>query len=246
MKLVKKIWQILPRLTQRIYEDHAEAGMVGSHHDPEHAIRVAQMALEIGGSGRVALRAGAAGLCHNADRILQHKLKLDLRQEVPKERIRQLIESELGAETSVFTPVEIGFIIDAVLKHDGKNDPADSPELVVLMDADRLVNAEPDLIIRSAQLYNRLPPLDPLHFWSDPDATFRDPKSVLYDIMQTVAWLTPGTPFYVRLPKAREIAGKRKKFFDDFGEQLIACRRETGFHPYPKELIALRARFVKA
>jgi len=238
---VKKIWLEFPRLTARIYQDHAEAGMVGGHHDAEHAVRVAQMAVEIAENDKVALRAGAAGLCHNADRILQHTLKLGSRRDAPREKVRELLKSELTIEA--FDRGEIRLIVDAVLKHDGKNDPADSPELVALMDADRLVNAEPDLIIRSAQLYHDLPPIDPVHFEHDPTANYRNPKSVLRDIMETLEWLTPGTPFYVRLPKAREMAAEHRKFFDDFGAQLIACRRETGFHPYPEELLVLRTQF---
>ena len=252
----KKIWQVFPQLTERIYKDHAEAGMFGGHHDAEHAVRVAQMAFELSEPGRTASLAGAAGLCHNADRILQHKLKLGSRRDAPKGAVRKLVDSQLREEAwfggsasvlSLFGQVAMDWrdqVVDAVLKHDGKNDPSDPPELVALMDADRLVNAEPDLIIRSAQLYNDLPPVDPIHFWSDPAATYRDPRSVLRDIMETIVWLTPGTDFYVRLPKAREMAAERKKFFDAFGEELVARRQEAGLHPYPEELLALRTRFA--
>lgn len=258
----RKIWEVFPRLTERIYADHAEAGMLGGHHDPDHAIRVGQMAMEIAKNKNIGILAGVAGLVHNADRILQHKLKLGSRRDAPKEDVAGLVRGQLEPEQrDLFWPLlecrfilrgdasfmgAVEIVIDAVLKHDGKNNDDDSQVLVTLMDADRLVNAEPDLVIRSAQLYHDLPPIDPVHFEKDPTANYRDPKSVLRDIMETLEWLTPGTPFYVRLPKARELAATRRKFFDYFILSIKAERAATGFHPYPPELVALRDMFAAA
>ncbi len=254
-----KIWEVFPRLTERIWQDHAEAGMLGGHHDPDHAVRVGQMAMEIAEDEHVGLLACAAGLCHNAGRILQKRLGIG-RRDVPKDQIRKFVQAWLNEEYfflvgeappgSAHEDMEIwsknNRVIDAVLKHDGENSDDDDPVLVTLMDADRLVNAEPDLIIRSAQLYHDLPAIDPINFGQDPQATYRDPRSVLRDVMETIVWLTPGTDFYVRLPKAREIAAERKAFFDDFAAQLLKCRAATGFYPYPPELIALREKFAAA
>ncbi len=240
---MQKIWHVLLELTERVWKDHAEVGMLGGHHDPDHAIRVAQMAVEVSEEPNVWLLAGTAGLVHNADRIIQHRLGLN-RRRAPKENVRELVLSELSV--TKFNKADRELIVDAVLNHDGKNDPSDSPVLVALMDADRLVNAEPDLIIRAGQFFSDLPVVDPIYLEKDPDANYHDPRSVLRDVMETIVWLTPGDDnlFYVRLPKARAMAVQRKKFFDDFLKELLLRREESGFYPYPPELRELRDRFA--
>lgn len=241
----EKIWDMFPRLVERVWTDHAEAGMLGGHHDPDHAIRVGQMAMDIAEESWTSILAGAAGLVHNADRIMQKRLGVDHR-DVPKDKVAALVRTQLSQSISemLMSESHIKTVVDAVLKHNGRNSNDDSDVLVALMDADRLVNAEPDLIIRCGQHYYELPHVDPVHFDKDPTANYRDPKSVLRDIMETLEWLTPGTPFYVRLPKAKEMAAERRKFFDDFLADLIGCRLKTGFHPYPPELVALRNKFA--
>lgn len=243
MGATRKIWQIFPRLTERVWQDHAEAGMLGGHHDPDHALRVGQMAMDIAEDSITGFRAGAAGLLHNADRILQKQLGVG-RRDVSTGKILELVRSQMEIESDAFSSFDRCLIEDAVINHNGRNSNLDTEALVTLMDADRLVNAEPDLVIRSAQLYHDLPPIDPVRFEKDPTANYRDPKSVLRDIMETLEWLTPGTPFYVRLPKARVLAAERRVFFDLFLQNLVNCRMLAGFHPYPPELVALREKFA--
>lgn len=238
------IWQMYPWLVETVWATHAEMGMLGGGHDPDHAIRVAQMAMNIAGDGLIGQLAAAAGLCHNADRILQKKLGIG-RRDVKKDHIRTLVDEWLSAEED-FLVDEVWVIQEAVLSHDGKNRDGDSPVLIALMDADRLVNAEPDLIMRSGAHYSDLPAVDLVHLEADPDATYRDPRSILRDVMETIVWLTPGTEFYVRLPKAREIAARRKALFDNFLAELKKCLEETGFYPYPPELLMLREKYANA
>ncbi|MDP2704196.1 MAG: hypothetical protein Q8P01_03150 [bacterium] len=239
------VWQLYQKLTEVIWATHAEAGMLGGGHDPDHAIRVAQMALNIAPDENTARLAAAAGLCHNADRVLQKKMGIG-RREVPENKVRGLVCGWLEREpTGTFSVLEFVTIVDAVVKHDGRNNESDHPILVTLMDADRLVNAEPDLIMRSGAHYSDLPAVDLVHLEADPDANYRDPKSILRDVMETIVWLTPGTDFYVRLPKAQEIAARRKAFFDNFLASLKECLKETGFYPYPSELLALREKYAE-
>ncbi|MFH1162133.1 MAG: HD domain-containing protein [Candidatus Jorgensenbacteria bacterium] len=239
----KIVWELFPKLTEKVWSDHASAGMLGGSHDPDHAIRVAQMALVIADDPNIGRLAAAAGLCHNADRIIKKKTGTDIHK-VPDEDVRELVEEELSSEG--LGSEESAIIIGAVLGHKGKNGAGDHPVLITLMDADRLVNAEPDLIMRSGQHYHELPPVDPIHLWEDPEADYWHPKTVLRDVMETIVWLTPGddNPLYVRLPKARVIAAERKKFFDNFAATLVQCREETGFHPYPADLLSLRKKFM--
>lgn len=246
-----KVWEIFPNLTKRIYKDHAEAGMLDGPHDPDHAVRVAQMAFELLENGGLeSLAAAVAGLCHNADRILQTKMKIG-RRDVQEQIIRDFIKAELDIEVhmDMFEPIPywIKIIVNAVIGHEGKNQPDDNIVLVALMDADRLVNAEPDIIMRSGQFFSELPTLDRVYLWKNPNATYRNPGSVLRDVMECLPWLTPGddNPLYVRLPKARKIAKKRKEFLDKFASTLMKCRKETGFYPYPSKLSELQAEFSK-
>ncbi len=236
------IWQMFPKLTERVWRDHTEEGMLDGHHDPEHAVRVGQMALEIAEGPAVGRLAGAAGLVHNADRILQKKLGIG-RRDAPRVAVANLVMEQLRAESGVFGPADVAAIVDAVLKHDGKNNNDGNPVLVALQDADRLVNSEPDLLLRAGQFYHDLPAVDPVHLDRDPAATYRDPRSVLRDVAEVIDWLTPGTPVYVRLPKARELARERRKFLRYFIGELVAIRGQTGFYPYPPELFALREKF---
>ena len=270
-----EIWKLLPRLTERIWQDHAEAGMLGGHHDPDHAMRVSQVAFDLWPD----VLAAAAGLCHNADRILQHEMGVARRnaligqiiglglgeeerevlidavskhvfvgrRDVPKERVRELVMRELSVE-DCFSDRGIERVVNAVLGHDGKNEEGDDIVLKALMDADRLVNGEPDLVMRSGQFLSDLPAVDPIYLDKDPSASYRDPRSVLRDVMETIVWFTPGenNPFYVRLPKARAMAAERKPFFDNLLAELVRRREESGFHPYPPELIELRDRFMGA
>ncbi len=66
---MEKIWDVFPKLAVVVRDDHLKEGMTGSGHDFEHAARVGQYAFLVAGDGYKEL-AGAAGLCHNADRIL--------------------------------------------------------------------------------------------------------------------------------------------------------------------------------
>lgn len=239
-----RVWEIFPQLTETVWATHAAAGMLGGGHDPDHAIRVAEMALTISDSeDRTARLAAAAGLCHNADRILQRTLGVD-RRDVPEHQVRTMVREWLWYERNLFSPSDLIKIAAAVLGHDGKNQDSDHPILVALMDADRLVNAEPDLVMRSGAHYSDLPAVDLVHLEADPKANYRDPRSVLRDIMETIEWLTPGTDFYVRLPKAREIAVRRKAFFDAYLASIKECLEETGFYPYPSGLLKIREKYA--
>ena len=104
----KRIWNRLPALTAIVRASHKEVGLVGAH-DFVHAARVGEIAWQIAASTwepeGLALLAGAAGLCHNADRILQKKLGIG-RNKAPKNEVAELVRNQLG-RGFMFTATEM-------------------------------------------------------------------------------------------------------------------------------------------
>lgn len=223
---MKKIWEVFPWLAAAVRADHFKEGMIGSGHDFEHAARVAQYAYLVAPED-CKLHAGAAGLCHNADRILQRRLGLGHR-DVSEDKIRELVRYWLEAEGII--PQEV--IFNAVLNHGGKNDDSDSPVLVALMDADRIVNIEFDIVIRCAQHYSDLPPVDFRYLLEDPTADYRNPKSVFRDIYHSLEWDTDPR-FALRTPKAIEMGKSRFAALRFYIETLKKQIEESGLVPYP-------------
>ncbi len=70
---MQKIWEIFPGLTEVVRQAHLDYDMQRTGHDFDHALRGAQNALLIAEDDGIGRLAGAAGLCHNADRMLQHR-----------------------------------------------------------------------------------------------------------------------------------------------------------------------------
>ncbi len=239
---MRKIWEVFPRLAAAVRNTHLEVGMTGSGHDFEHAARVGQCAFLVAEDEHTYSYnklAGAAGLCHNADRILQKRLGIDRRKDVPEEEIRKLVVGWLENE-HMFGERDRDFyyarfqesVINAVLKHGGENNESDSPVLIALMDADRLVNVELDLVIRCSQFQPDLPAVDFARLLNDPTATYRDPKSVLRDIVSSLEWETDPR-FALRTPKAIEMGKARFAALHFFMDTLLGQINESGLIPYP-------------
>jgi len=222
----KKIIEIFPELWKKVYERHVESNILSGCHDPFHAARVGQCALNIAENEKIAELSGIAGLCHNADRILQQDLEIG-REDVPEEMVLVLINEWL--DSTNLSEKNRSLVIDAVLKHSLENDPNDSQVLVALKDADRLVNIEPDVIMRAAQFFSDFLVVDPTHWLSDPKATFKEPKSVIKGLSQNTEWGNFEDPkFGIRLPKAQIIAKKLTDYLLEYIERVKECWEKTG------------------
>lgn len=229
---MKKIWEIFPELTRVIRQAHLDAGMTGSGHDFEHAARVGQYAYQISEDKETGKMAGVAGLCHNADRVLQKTRKIG-RKDVPQGHIAQLIQEWLfSIKSQPLDCVQRNLIIDSILKHDGKNNESDDPVLISLMDADRLVNIELDLIIRCGQFQPDLPAVDFVHLLNDPTATYREPKSVFRDVASSLEWETDPR-FALRNPIAIKMGKARFAALRFYIETLESQIKDSGLVPYP-------------
>lgn len=228
-----RIWERFPGVAQRVRQKHEEVGLYG-HHDWIHAYRVGEVAYQVAEAewdGGIAAVAGLAGLLHNADRVMQKKMMVG-RRDVPPSVVSALIKWWLEGAPRVSGAVDY-VVIDAVLKHDVKNSPEDSPVLVALMDADRVVNLDVDLFPRSGQYYHDLPVVDYKHLFDDPEATYRNPKSVLRDIAYSMDWADPASPVCVRTRLGKKMAEERVRHFRAFFDTLQAQLTEEGIHPYP-------------
>ncbi|MBI2055293.1 MAG: HD domain-containing protein [Candidatus Sungbacteria bacterium] len=224
------IWEMYPHLARVVRDDHLKGGMESTGHNFDHSLRAGQYALLIAPDRETGRLAGAAGLCHSADRILQKQLEVG-RKDVSPAAAERVVRRWLGAYP--FTPGDLEVILDAILKHSGKNQPDDSPVLVTLKDADRLTCLDAENVMTAAQFFSDLPPLDPVLLLDDPGATFREPRSVLRNFVHILEWGEEQGPSSFRLPKARELARRRLRFIRSYIDAVIDQRREIGLVPYP-------------
>jgi hypothetical protein len=224
---------IFPLVVRRVKQTHEDVKLVG-HHDAGHAYRVATMAYEVAmmqrGDAIIARRAALAGLCHNADHVVVLKNKLDSRKEVPPEAVAAIVSEWIAGQDD---RNGTDLIIEAVLKHGGKNDSQDSMIQVALMDADRIVNLSVDLLPRSGQNFPHLPVVDYVHLDKDPNATYRDPRSVWRDIMESLAWVTEGSGVCMRTKLGWELGNEYAEPFRGLTKLLEKQLIQQGMRPNP-------------
>ncbi len=204
----KRIWEIFPGACSCIQADHERFGL--RHHDIQHAKSVGdrayRIALDEWGDEQIGRLAGLAGLCHNADRIKQAELQVG-RRDVSPDSVIELTKGWL--DHTDLGEFERSSVIQAVLKHDGRNLREDPAVQVALMDADRVVNLGLLVVLRAGQYCHDLPVVDYEHFLSDPEATYKNPKSALFEFSLCLEWMDPMSPYYVRTRMARQMGEER-------------------------------------
>jgi len=233
---LKNVWEIYPKLTGLVRQDHIEFGMVGTGHDFDHALQVAQCALFIAEDEDVGRLAGAAGLCHNADRLLQKKLGVG-KNGVPDESVIAMVRGWLWASGELHSSYEVARDISAVLWHSGPNLPNGDDVLVALQDADRISCSMADVVMGATQFWAELPTIDPKRLVYDVTADpYRNPKSVLKNLECWYDWIDPASNFCVRLPRAKTIMIQHVAFLKAYIEEIKTQRTEIGLWPnYPFE-----------
>lgn len=212
-------------------KSHRDVGLFGAGHDFDHALRVGIMAKELLRQTREGQLAGIAGLCHNADRILQCELSLG--HQAPYEiYVERLVREWLMYAR--LEPEEERVVVDAVLCHSEPNSDADNLVTIALKDADRLVNMEPDIVMRSAQYHSTIPAVDPVLLLEDEKATFHNPGSVLKDLYHLLEWADETKPkFCVRLTASLKIAKARARWLQDYIDAVLKARKDNDLVPYP-------------
>lgn len=228
--IIQNIWEVFPNLCRMIFQSHLENHIVGGGHEFDHVLKVGQFALNIAEDEAVGKIAAAAGLCHNADRIVEVAGNY-ARNQGPLKRVRELVNCWLNNNQEL-TSTEKPQVLRAVMHHAGRNLESDRPAVVALKDADRLANLELDVVIRAGQFLADLPALDPVQLLHDPQASFKDPKSVLRDICHCLEWIQVES-VKIRLPKAMALAKPRADALSNFFGTLLKQRQEMGLVPYP-------------
>lgn len=219
--IFKTAGDLHPGLAKCVKEAHDKHKAPG--HIFDHDLRAGNYALIIAPDERTAILGAAAGLCHSVDRLLRKNLG-DI-------EVRITLDQWLSNSDLDWRDKEE--VIFVVVNHEGPNKPSDTPVQITLNDADRLANLDADVIIRSGQFHPDIFPVEPYHLENDPQATYHNPRSVLWDIKNSITWTYEEGPYILRLPKARELGKKRAAFLELYIETIREQRKEAGLIPFP-------------
>lgn len=243
-----KIWEVYPRLFVLVRNKHNALEMDGTGHPFDHVVQVAQSAITIAQDDTTARLAGAAAMCHNADRLLQKEKDSNnadseahvTAKMIPREETVGLIQRWLDA-SGEFGARERERIVSAVLLHSGPNVADCDPILIALQDADRIVCSMASAIMDAAQFWKALPSIDPKWITADPSDgkfnNYRTPKSAAHNLECRYDWIDRGNAkFCVRLPKALDFMERRAGFYRQYLAEIANQRAEIGLYPdYPAE-----------
>ncbi len=189
-----------------------ETGPGHQGHGLDHDAAVAMMGTIIArrvAGGHLANMAFCAGMLHSLDHLVQN---------VPEELIRLL---DLTAD--IFTNEERDDIQRAVLRHAEFKDKDLATRSVVqrvLMDADKLVNMDPIVIVRAGQFFPNTPAIELDHMnppsgqtYANTASTYQDPRSVLDNLRGSLEWTEPG---WMHFPVSQQMAVERANFIRSF------------------------------
>jgi hypothetical protein len=175
--------------------------------------------------------AGAAGLCHNADRIIQCDLDLDVEDPAPEDEVRSLVGKWFSAES--FIQLEKDFIMNAVLQHTEPHRENHHLVTTALIDADHVINLGADDLFRLGQYLPYELTVLPSCPWDNPEAKFGEAGSLLEALRFVMEWGVPDSQFGVKLPLAKKLAVPRVRFMQMFVDEQLRQMEEEGFAPCP-------------
>lgn len=209
--------------------EHEKRGMA-SGHDFDHAVSVANLAAIFCESLELKEFAWVAGLCHNADRIIAIDRQTP-RRDIAKEDVAVLVREWLKSTDLLLS---VPRIVEAVQEHGEPNNPNDDKIIVALKDADRVVNARLDVVIRSGQFRSNLPVFDPILLLNDTRGKYNSRLTIVADLMDCLDWGNlEDARFGVRTAGAKKMIVERVALLKQFLEMIVEQRREEGLVPYP-------------
>jgi hypothetical protein len=165
----------------------------------------------------------AAGLMHSTDR------------KVPADVYVPTLHVFL-ALCPQFTATQKEVILEAVMRHDEYKDKEVRTRSLIqqaLMDADKIINLQALVIIRSARFNRDIPAIEPQFIgkrkagarYNNPASTYRTPTSVLEDLRGCSEWAEPG---WMHFDAAYEEAARLAKLIDTFIDESERVYIEMG------------------
>jgi hypothetical protein len=223
-------WQLFPKVAKAVQAAH-ETCKLCTHHDFAHSFRVAEIAMRTAEAeweeNELTRLSALAGLVHSADHVLQKMLQT---KNIADHRIVKLIQGWIGNEV-IGKSFEI--VCTSVLQHSQRNGNDDHRVLIALMDGDRVVNLDLDLVMRSAQMFSDSPTVDSQYWIEDPVATYKEPLSVIRDVAYALDWVNPTSPVCIRTALAMEMAQPRAMLLQGYIDSLSRQLVEESVFPYP-------------
>lgn len=197
-----------PGLYRAVKEAHAASPHAHQGHGLDHDVAVALTAARLAGEdGHLVEKAFAAGLMHSTDRLAGDATDAAL------DRYLSLLPPR-------FTPEDASEIKEAVLRHMEYKDhnlATRKPTQKLLMDADKLVNMNPLIVIRAGQFRSNIPAIEVEFVGTrNPVSTYRRPTSVIEDLYGAIEWIEPGWFHYPAAEeKARALGMKLQQYIRD-------------------------------
>ena len=181
-------------------------------HGIDHDITVAQIVDWISPNPRVAQKAWCAALLHSVDHLVDKD-----NEGLVEQQTKQLLGH---LPLRFFANYELAEICQAAVRHGERNQDDQSLVQQVLMDADRLANLMPAVIIRSGQFRPEIPAFefDYLNGERNPASTYHRPKSVADGLRANIAEYLP----MLRIIKAKELA---RQYISDLETFLAALEK---------------------
>jgi hypothetical protein len=189
---------------------HTTARNAHRGHGFDHDITVAQLADHIAPTEHIGEKAWCAGMIHSVDRILGNS---------DTQYIEKVTRKLLGhLPVGYFKEHDIEDICKAAVNHGELNTKDQSLVQRVLMDADRLANLMPAVVIRAGQFRPTVPPFEfnYLDGERNPASTYHQPKSVVDNLRALISEYTP----QLRLPKAKLLARNYANVLETFLHSL--------------------------
>ncbi len=197
---------------EAVKKTRAQSARPHRGHGLDHDVAVAMMGTDIAPNDRIAERVFCAGLMHSIDHYVAEE-----------DEVGAALDRYLDTVSNYFEPQELVEIKEAVLRHmEFKNRDMDTrkPTQRTLMDADKLVNMDPLVVVRSGQFHPEIPAIELEYIgtsngqrYANPASTYPKPCSVLDDLRGCVEWSEPG---WIHYPKAQELADERAGFIKDY------------------------------
>ena len=174
-----------PTFVAAVIAQHTSRKMAHGH-DFDHAFGVANLAAGFCEEPGYSYLAWLAGMCHNADRMIAKDLGKP-RGDVDPQLVKIMVRGWLDAEPSL-SETDKAMVDIAVRRHGEPNDASDDFVTRALKDADRVINARIDVIIRSAQFHPELPVIDPVLGMHDTRGRYNGRLTVIADLMDCLDW----------------------------------------------------------